>query len=93
MLGHSMGGLVAILFAVSRGFLDEVPEARIEAAERAVLEAVTAGIADLEGIMARAGDDDAVWERLTHLIATAIGPFKEAHADTGNTDPQNPDRP
>jgi F-type H+-transporting ATPase subunit alpha len=87
------GEQIAILFAVSRGLLDEVPETRIETAERAVLEAVTAGITDLEGIMARAGGDDAVWEQLTALITTAIGPFKEAYADTGETESQDPNRP
>jgi F-type H+/Na+-transporting ATPase subunit alpha len=87
------GEQVAILFAASRGLFDEAPESRIEAAERAVLEAVRTGIADLEGIMARAGDDDPVWERLTHIITTAIDPFKEAHADTGNTEPQDQNRP
>jgi F-type H+-transporting ATPase subunit alpha len=87
------GEQVAILFAVSRGLLDDVPEARIEAAEKAVREAVTAGIDDLEAIMARAGDDDPVWERLTDLVTTATGPFKEAHANTGKTEPQDPNRP
>jgi F-type H+-transporting ATPase subunit alpha len=87
------GEQIAILFAVSRGLFDEVSEARIEEAESVVLEAVTTDIADLEEIMARAGDDDPVWKRLTHLIATAIGPFKEAHAGTGNTEPQDSNRP
>ena len=43
--------------------------------------------------MAKAGDDDSVWNRLTQLITTAIGPFKEAHADAGDIEPEYPDRP
>ena len=86
------GEQIAALFAVSRGLLDEVPERRMEEAERAVIEAATTGIAGLEEAVSRAGEDDPLWDRLTHLITAAISPFKEEHADAGNTDPQDPDR-
>ncbi|GAB6909003.1 F1 sector of membrane-bound ATP synthase, alpha subunit [Desulfosarcina cetonica] len=87
------GQQIAVLFAVSQGLLDAVPEGRMDEAERAVIEAATAGIADFEDAVSRAGDGDPLWDRLTHLITAAIGPFKEEHADAGDTDPQDPDRP
>ncbi|BBO92826.1 alternate F1F0 ATPase, F1 subunit alpha [Desulfosarcina ovata] len=93
LLTMSAGEQIAVLFAVSKGLMDEVPEVRMQEAETAILESVTAGIPDIEEAITRAGDDDPVWDRLIQLISTAIGPFKEAYADAGDIGPQNPDRP
>jgi len=90
------GEQIAVLLAVAKGLMDEVPVQKIVEAEAAVLEKMKTEIPDLENAVAAAEKDDPLWKQLTTAMETALAPFKvtkEDHADTGIPEPKDQDRP
>ncbi len=89
------GEQIAVLLAVARGLMDEVPVEKVVEAEAAVLEKVKAEIPDLENAVLRAEKDDPLWKQLTTLMEGVLAPFKlmkEDHADAGIPEPKDQDR-
>ena len=92
----SAGQQIAVLLAVARGLMDEIPVERVLEAESAILENVKREMSDLDGAVSRAEKEDPLWERLTTLMEATLGPFKrkkEEHADAGIVEPEDQDRP
>ena len=92
----SAGEQIAVLLAVARGLMDEVPVEKVVEAEAALLEKVKTEISGLENAVATAEKDDPLWKQLISIMEAALNPFKlikEAHADTGIPEPKDQDRP
>ena len=90
------GEQIAVLLAVARGLMDEVPVEKVVEAEAVVLEKVKAEIPDLENAVTLVEKDDPLWKQLMTLMEAALAPFKlmkEDYADTGISEPKDQDRP
>ncbi len=89
----STGEQIAVLLAVSKGLFDAVPVDKMEAAQTSVLEVVKAAHPKLDRDVTDAGKEDPLWETLLADMKRPLEAFKEDHADTGNTEPENQDLP
>ncbi len=72
----STGRQIALLLAVTKGMLDDVPLEKISLAQGAILEKIKEEIADLDKIITAAGTDDPIWTKLGSMIEDAIGKIK-----------------
>ena len=83
---------IAVLLAVTRGILDEVPVEKMAPAERSILERVKAEMPDLENVVSSAGRDDPIWDRLVSLISESTRGLKQENADAGIPEQEDQDR-
>jgi F-type H+-transporting ATPase subunit alpha len=87
------GEQIAVLLAVTKGLFDDLPVENMAPAEAAILDKVNAEITDLKDVVAAAGKDDPLWEKLVEQMTKALHPFKEQDADTGDAEQEDQDRP
>jgi F-type H+-transporting ATPase subunit alpha len=71
----SAGEQIAVLLAVSKGLFDDLPVENMAPAEAAVLDKVNSEITDLNQVVATAGKDDPLWEKLIEQMTEALQPF------------------
>ena len=84
---------IAVLLAVARGILDDVPVEKMESAEQRILDEVKVKFPDLENLVATAEEDDPLWEKMVSVMTDVLGEIKENHADPGIVEQKDQDRP
>jgi len=72
---------IAVLLAVTRGYLDPVPENRMARAQEAVFEKIDAALPDLEDRIDTIGSGDPLWEKMDQVIRDAIRDVEALDAD------------
>jgi F-type H+/Na+-transporting ATPase subunit alpha len=72
----SAGEQVVVLFAVTKGYLDEIEPERIAEAEQRLINRARERWPDLNEVLGRAGKEDPVWEELDRSIAETIEELK-----------------
>lgn len=77
------GEQVAVLYAVTKGILDEIPVEKMEEAEKLILDKLKTALPELDNEVTNAGPDDKIWETLLALMSESVESLKEEHADTG----------
>lgn len=84
---------IAVLLAVTRGLLDDLPIEAMEKAQRAIVEAVRSDPGPVAEALAAGGADDPAWPALVTRLAAVIPEAGGDHADTGGPGQEDPDRP
>ena len=76
---------IAVLLAVTRGYLDPIPENRMARAQEVVFEKIEATLPDLEDRIDTIGSDDPLWEKMDQMIRDAIREVEAPDADPGSS--------
>jgi len=87
------GEQVAVLYAVTKGVLDEIPVEKMEEAEKLILDKLKSDLPDLDNEVTNADPNDKIWETLLALMSESVESLKEEHADTGIPEQKDQDRP
>jgi F-type H+-transporting ATPase subunit alpha len=88
----SAGQQIAVLLAVTKGIIDDVPVEKMGLAEESILEKAKRDVPELDDVVAKAGANDPVWEKLVELTADAVKTIKENHANAGISEQKDQDR-
>ena len=88
----SAGQQIAVLLAVTEGIIDDVPLEKMGLAEESILEQAKSDVPELDDVLAKAGINDPVWEKLVELTTDAVKTIKENHADPGISEQKDQDR-
>jgi F-type H+/Na+-transporting ATPase subunit alpha len=76
----SAGEQIVVLFAVTKGYLDDVEVEKVSEIERDLIASARERWPDMDAILGGAGSDDLVWQQLEGLIESVVGEQKGEHA-------------
>jgi len=84
---------IAVLLAVTRGLMDDLPIDAVAKMERTIVEQIRNDAGAVEAVLTAGGADDGVWEDLVSWLKAAIAATGGNDADIGGLGKENPDRP
>jgi len=84
---------IAVLLAVTRGLMDDVPVEKMAQAEQTLLKKVKEKMPELGKMVETAGHEDPIWEKLISLIKENLEDMREDYADARVAEQEDQDRP
>jgi F-type H+-transporting ATPase subunit alpha len=89
----TVGEQIALLLAVTKEILDDVPVDKMAQAEQFILRTIKEEVPEWEKSVRSADPGDPVWEKLISLMARSVDSFIEKHANAGIPKQENQDGP
>jgi F-type H+-transporting ATPase subunit alpha len=83
---------IAVMLAVTKGLLDDIPEKYLAKIQDAIVEKIDATVPELEERIETVGFDDPLWEKMGQAIADGLKGFEELDAVPGNIRQKGQDR-
>ena len=83
---------IAVMLAVTKGLLDDIPQKYLTKIQDAIVEKIDATVPELEERIETVGFDDPLWEKMGQAIADGLKGFEELDAVPGNIRQKGQDR-